>query len=108
MKNFILTLFCLFLVSVCFSQEVSVSGTLVDKISKETVAGIPLKIDGKQSAMTDLNGSFSVILKKGKHLIQFTINNNVQEIELNVKEEDLDLKIIELDFTIKNLIRLGE
>ena len=108
MKNFVLALFCLFMDSVCFSQEVSVSGTLVDKLTKETVVGIPLIIDGKQSTMTDLNGSFSVILKTGKHLIQFTINNNVQKIELNVKEEELDLRNIELDFTIKNQISLGE
>jgi outer membrane receptor for ferrienterochelin and colicin len=51
----------LFIAGVAFAQNGSLKGTIVDKISKETIIGANVKVDGTTlGAVTDINGQFEI------------------------------------------------
>ena len=103
MKNFLLTITLLFCGTLLFAQSASLRGTVVDKEGETVIGGnVTIFKNGvkRLTAVTDLDGNYSVNLDGGTYDVEFTylglatqrqekvVVPNGQIIKLNVKMDD--------------------
>ena len=82
-----------------FSQNATVSGTITDKKTKETLIGASIILNEKTGVTSDEKGNFSLFVKPGKHQLKFKLmgysaeTRNIEvkaneKITLNIELED--------------------
>lgn len=97
MNKLLLTFSFIVLVSVnCFSQNATVTGSVLDAESKEPLGGATIKIDKSKGGLSDDGGKFKLSVPAGTHDLLFSFigyKNDKQEI--TVKEgENISLEIL--------------
>ena len=69
-KSLFFTLFLTLISIHVFSQNGSISGKIIDKVTGEEIIGAVVKIDGTNTATTtDLSGNYNLKVAAGNHTI---------------------------------------
>jgi len=74
MKKYLLTLLSFFSLTVAFSQgEVSISGTIIDEETNETIIGALITCDSTIKVISDLDGRYTIQVSPNKtHILEVT------------------------------------
>lgn len=113
--SFFVLIFALPLVLVA-QEKFSVSGTVLDRRTKEPISGVLVAIEANSgSSTTDVHGKFEVaISSKGDYILNFSASDFVtKRIPVVIENQNLDLGILYLERDISveqtdNLISLTE
>src|ERR1700712_4578975 len=75
---------CLFLCQNLIAQvrKVTVKGTVIDKATKEPMAGATISVGGKGLSQADVDGKFTVVVDDGSTLVFSIVGYTTQSIKL--------------------------
>ncbi len=85
--------------SLLMAQEGSVKGTITDRITGNALPGVTISLNGKEVGRnSNEDGSFSILLPVGEHLLSFDISSYDQALrQVNVKDgETTDLGTVSM------------
>ncbi len=77
------------------AQHLKITGRVIDEQSLKPLTAVGVRLNGKEAAITDSTGYFSVITKPGKHKLIFSRvgyrNENLQVEEILEGERDFTI-----------------
>ncbi|MFL5764428.1 MAG: TonB-dependent receptor domain-containing protein [Bacteroidia bacterium] len=89
MKRFATPLLLILIAFKGFSQNALLTGRVSDQKTKETVVGVPVTVDDTTGTVTDINGSFSIHVSSGRHVVKVKAISYKEMVQaIDFKEND--------------------
>jgi len=102
-----LVLLCFFFISPAFAQNATVSGTVIDAASGETLIGVSVLVKGTTTGtQTDSHGAFSISVAPNSTLVLSYLGYTTQEVPVTGRST-INIKLSEKSSELQQVIVIG-